>query len=90
MTCAVPLAISNGYYVGAKVSYTTGDVIQYVCNTDYVMSGSPVATCDASGNWTLASGTLPECNNSYFTNGKISCFPKIFFTINFHNVLFAS
>lgn len=70
MACPVPTAISNGYYVGAKVSYSAGDVIQYVCNTGYVMSGSPVAVCDVSGKWIPASGSLPECNNSYLSNSK--------------------
>lgn len=70
MACPVPTAISNGYYVGAKVSYAAGDVIQYVCNTDYVMSGSPVSVCDATGNWVPASGSLPECSISYFSNSK--------------------
>lgn len=70
MACPVPTAISNGYYVGAKVSYAAGDVIQYVCNTNYVMSGSPVTVCDVSGMWVPASGSLPECNNSYLSNSK--------------------
>lgn len=70
MACPVPTAISNGYYVGAKVSYTAGDVIQYVCNTDYVMSGSPMSVCDATGKWVPASGSLPECSISYFSNSK--------------------
>lgn len=70
MACPVPTAISNGYYVGAKVSYAAGDVIQYVCNNGYVMSGSPVTVCDVSGMWVPASGSLPECNNSYLTNSK--------------------
>lgn len=70
MACSVPTAISNGYYVGAKVSYAAGDVIQYVCNTNYVMSGSPVTVCDVSGMWVPASGSLPECNNSYLSNSK--------------------
>eukprot|EP00105_Crassostrea_gigas_P034058 XP_019918206.1 PREDICTED: sushi domain-containing protein 2-like [Crassostrea gigas] len=68
MACPVPTAISNGYYVGAKVSYAAGDVIQYVCNTGYVISGSPVTVCDVSGKWIPASGSLPECNNSYLSN----------------------
>lgn len=70
MACPVPTAISNGYYVGAKISYAVGDVIQYVCNTGYVMSGSPVTVCDVSGMWVPASGSLPECNNSYLSNSK--------------------
>lgn len=70
MACPVPTAISNGYYVGAKISYAAGDVIQYVCNTGYVMSGSPVTVCDVSGMWIPASGSLPECNNSYLSNSK--------------------
>lgn len=70
MACPVPTAISNGYYVGAKISYAVGDVIQYVCNTGYVMSGSPVTVCDVSGMWIPASGSLPECNNSYLSNSK--------------------
>lgn len=70
MACPVPIAISNGYYVGAKISYAAGDVIQYVCNTGYVMSGSPVTVCDVSGMWVPASGSLPECNNSYLSNSK--------------------
>lgn len=70
MACPVPTAISNGYYVGAKISYAAGDVIQYVCNTGYVMSGSPVTVCDVSGMWVPASGSLPECNNSYLSNSK--------------------
>lgn len=74
MACPVPTAISNGYYVGAKVSYAAGDVIQYVCNTDYVMSGSPMSVCDASGNWVPASGSLPECSISYFSNSKLIVF----------------
>lgn len=52
------------------MSYAAGDVIQYVCNTNYVMSGSPVTVCDVSGMWVPASGSLPECNNSYLSNSK--------------------
>lgn len=81
MACPVPTAISNGYYVGAKISYAAGDVIQYVCNTGYVMSGSPVTVCDVSGMWVPASGSLPECNNSYLSNSK-SMTPVMQFVCN--------
>jgi hypothetical protein len=68
--CPVPTAIANGYYVGAKVSYAAGDVIQYVCNSEYVMSGSPNAICNNTGVWLPTSGSLPECSRSYLNNSK--------------------
>ena len=41
MTCTAPAAIPNGYFVRAKVTYAVNDIIQYVCDNHYVMSGSP-------------------------------------------------
>ena len=71
MTCTAPAAIPNGYFVGAKVTYAVNDIIQYVCDNHYVMSGSPSVICDTTGVWLPASGgSMPECSLSYFSNGK--------------------
>ena len=68
MACATsPSSISNGYYVGAKTSYSNGDEVYYICDKNYVISGIRTVTC-SSGVWTRG---YPSCSLSFVANGKI-------------------
>uniref|UniRef100_A0A1Y1L7X8 Sushi domain-containing protein n=2 Tax=Photinus pyralis TaxID=7054 RepID=A0A1Y1L7X8_PHOPY len=55
--CENPKSPENGFYHGTG-AFKVGDVVQYNCNTDYVMEGQSVSACQDSGRW---SGTLPKC-----------------------------
>lgn len=69
MACSTaPENIANGYFVGAKASYSAGDQVHYICSQNYVMSGNPTVTCSA-GVWV---GGYPSCSLSFLSNGKIT------------------
>lgn len=56
--CDNPGAPVNGYAQGSA-PYRAGDVVQFNCNSEYMMQGQPIIACQDSGRW---SGVLPKCN----------------------------
>lgn len=55
--CESPGAPTNGYAQGSP-PYRAGDVIQFNCNPEYMMTGQPIIACQENGRW---SGGLPKC-----------------------------
>ena len=56
--CGPPLKIDNGYIVGGSIPFgKAGQVVQYDCDSGWLIHGSPTSTCQVSGEWT----TPPEC-----------------------------
>ncbi|XP_071053370.1 sushi, von Willebrand factor type A, EGF and pentraxin domain-containing protein 1 isoform X3 [Onthophagus taurus] len=55
--CDQPGSPENGYIQGTG-PYKAGDVVQFNCNTDYMMEGQPIIACQDNGRW---SGPLPKC-----------------------------
>ena len=39
-------------------TYRFGDMMRFMCNFGYVMSGNPSLLCTSAGTW---NGTIPEC-----------------------------
>ncbi|KAI4468144.1 complement component-related sushi domain-containing [Holotrichia oblita] len=55
--CDNPGIPENGYIQGTG-PFKAGDVVQFNCNTDYMMEGQPIVACQDNGRW---SGPLPKC-----------------------------
>ncbi|KRT86349.1 hypothetical protein AMK59_1061, partial [Oryctes borbonicus] len=55
--CDNPGIPENGYIQGTG-PFKAGDVVQFNCNTDYMMEGQPIIACQDNGRW---SGPLPKC-----------------------------
>nr|XP_042895666.1 sushi, von Willebrand factor type A, EGF and pentraxin domain-containing protein 1 isoform X2 [Parasteatoda tepidariorum] len=56
ISCGFPGYIANGYINGRQ--YLFQDIIQYVCNPGYRLSGESTRTCQVDNKW---SGTAPRC-----------------------------
>ena len=55
----------NGMVLTNRDHYRFGDMIKFMCNFGYVMSGNPSLLCTSSGEW---NGTIPECNMATCTS----------------------
>ncbi|GFR11206.1 sushi, von Willebrand factor type A, EGF and pentraxin domain-containing protein 1 [Trichonephila clavata] len=56
ISCGFPGYIANGYINGRQ--YFFQDIIQYVCNPGYRLSGESTRTCQVDNKW---SGNTPRC-----------------------------
>ncbi|XP_073987217.1 hig-anchoring scaffold protein isoform X2 [Rhodnius prolixus] len=56
--CTPPTAPENGYLAGRSTTYKAGDLVQFSCNHDFMMSGQPIIACQENGRW---SGPTPSC-----------------------------
>lgn len=57
--CSSPPAVTDGFFVIAKGSYSNGDQISYYCKMGYELTGTATRSCDgATGAW---SGSTPKC-----------------------------
>ncbi|KAG8200512.1 hypothetical protein JTE90_000589 [Oedothorax gibbosus] len=57
--CESPEVLKNGYLQSSnKDKYRGGDVLQFACNTNYMMDGKGIIVCQESGRWSAA---VPKC-----------------------------
>lgn len=57
--CESPEVPKNGYLQSSnKDKYRGGDVLQFACNTNYMMDGKGIIVCQESGRWSAA---VPKC-----------------------------
>lgn len=62
--CDNPGTPDNGYMQGSG-PFKAGDVIQFNCNSDFMMEGQPIIACQDNGRW---SGPLPKCRFKVYRN----------------------
>ncbi|XP_066142350.1 sushi, von Willebrand factor type A, EGF and pentraxin domain-containing protein 1 [Euwallacea fornicatus] len=55
--CDEPKIPDNGYIQGSG-PYKAGDVVQFNCNSDFMMEGQPIIACQENSRW---SGKIPKC-----------------------------
>lgn len=56
--CPALEAPTNGKILTDMDNYRFGDMMRFMCDFGYVMSGSPSLLCTSAGEW---NGTVPEC-----------------------------
>ena len=56
---------SNGMALSSQQHHRFGDMINFMCNFGYVMSGNPSLLCTSTGEW---NGTVPECQMATCTS----------------------
>ena len=49
---------ANGKILTDMETYRFGDMIRFMCDFGYILSGSPSLLCTSAGAW---NGTVPEC-----------------------------
>ena len=52
-----PAAPINGQRIGSGTTYNS--VVTYSCDTNYILNGSRIRTCQSNGQW---SGRVTQCN----------------------------
>jgi len=55
----------NGRILTNREHYEFGDMMKFMCNFGYIMTGNPSLLCTSSGDW---NGTIPECTMATCTS----------------------
>lgn len=57
--CDVPALPAHGYLQGDRIQrFRGGDIVQFTCDSGYMLEGNPIVICQESGRW---SGPPPNC-----------------------------